>query len=563
MNTFQKWVDYKELDETLHHELLLLSDAEKTDAFYTDLSFGTGGMRGIMGPGTNRMNIYTLRRANYGYGKFLMKRNPSRKNLSVVIAYDSRRNSREFAQESAAVLAALGIRSILFPQVTPTPVLSYAIRYLKTDGGIVITASHNPPKYNGYKIYDETGCQLVPELADQVIAEIAAAPDLFAVPAINFADCLQNGMVSYTKEDVYDSYLEKVKGIQVHPELEKTTMKIVFTPLHGTSGQLGMRLLDELGYPYVAVREQIDPDPDFPTVSYPNPEDPKAFTLALEYAKASQADICIATDPDADRVGLAVFHNGRYQLLTGNQTGAILLYYLVHNRKTAGPGVVFNTIVTSPLGAKIASSHGLEVKSTLTGFKYIGEQAKLLEGTGKKFYFGYEESYGYVIGDFVRDKDSLQALLLCSEACCYYKRMGKTLVDILAEIYQEYGYHHDELVNVTLEGKEGAEKIQRILDYFRKAPMETLGKEQIVVKEDYLLSERTENGIRTTLNLPKSDVLKYFLADGSWFVLRPSGTEPKMKYYLSIIGNTEKAAEARASELKQLIAMIIEKAGKL
>lgn len=558
MEVINKWKDYSGLDPELKAELTSLNEEELRDAFYTTLGFGTGGMRGIMGVGTNRMNIYTLRKANYGYGKFILNRY---QNPSVVIAYDTRHQSFDFAKESAKVLATLGIKAYLFALPTPTPVLSFAIRYMKASGGAVITASHNPPKYNGYKIYDADGCQLVPDLADEVIALIDEVEDLFSIEVREFDDLMDQGMIVYASDDIYDEYLKQVKSISVFPELDKNNFKIVFTPLHGTSAILGERLLKELGYQYVVVEEQMIPDPNFSTVSYPNPEDPKAFNYAIKYAKKAQADICIATDPDADRVGIAIFDNGEYKLLTGNQTGAILLYYLTNNRQLKQPGVVFNTIVTSDIGAKIARSKGLEVISTLTGFKFIGEQAKLLEKTNKKFFFGYEESYGYVIRDFVRDKDSLQALLLCAEVCNYYKQKNKTLLDVLEEIYQKFGYHQDTLMSIDLAGEAGTNQIQAILNHFRTSEYTKFGKYRMICKEDYLLQERYELGVKSKITLPKSNVIKYYLDDGSWFALRPSGTEPKMKIYLSTVATSLQLANKKVDELKEILLGIVQKVG--
>lgn len=558
MEAINKWKNFIGLDPELKSELASLNEEELRDAFYTSLGFGTGGMRGIMGVGTNRMNIYTLRKANYGYGKFILNRY---QNPSVVIAYDTRHQSFDFAKESAKVLATLGIKAYLFASPTPTPVLSFAIRYMKASGGAVITASHNPPMYNGYKIYDADGCQLVPDLADEVIALINEVEDLFAIEVRDFDDLMNQGMIAYAPDEIYDEYFKQVKQISVFPRLDKNNFKIVFTPLHGTSAILGERLLKELGYQYVVVEEQMIPDPNFSTVSYPNPEDPKAFDYAIKYAKETQADICIATDPDADRVGVAILDHDEYKLLTGNQTGAILLYYLTNHRQFDQPGVVFNTIVTSDIGAKIARSKGLEVVSTLTGFKFIGEQAKLLEGTNKKFFFGYEESYGYVISDFVRDKDSLQALLLCTEVSNYYKQQNKTLLDVLEEIYQKFGYYQDALMSIDLAGEAGAKQIQAILNHFRTGEYTDFGKYRVICKEDYLLQERYKLGVMSTIALPKSNVIKYYLDDGSWFAFRPSGTEPKMKIYLSTVATSLQLANKKVDELKKILLEIVKKVG--
>lgn len=551
----KKWQNFKNLDSDLKRELESLNEEELNDAFYTDLTFGTGGMRGILGPGTNRMNIYTIRRANYGYGKYILMEKGN--NHSVVIAYDCRKNSLLFAKESARVLATMGIKVFLFNKITPTPELSFAVRYLKTSGGIVVTASHNPPIYNGYKIYDNSGCQLVPDLADIVIKEINNAPDAFDINVKEYEELVNEGLIEVLDESVDDAYLEKVKSISLHNEIDKSNFKVVFTSLHGTSSVLGQRLLKEMGYNFIPVKEQMVADGNFSTVKSPNPENSEAFTLAIEYAKENNADICVATDPDADRVGLAVLDNGSYKLLTGNQTGPILIKYLAENRKLDKQNVLFNTIVTSSLGSEVAKKYGIETVSTLTGFKFIGEQAKLLEGTEKEFFFGYEESYGYVASDFVRDKDSLQALLLCSEIACFYKNKGKNLVQVLNDIYEEFGYYQESLININLAGEDGAKKITRTLDYFRDKINFNISNLKALVKEDYLLQKKyDENGV-SSLTLPKSNVIKYFLDDGSWFVLRPSGTEPKMKIYISAVTNDLEKSKARVTEIKENVLKIV------
>ncbi|MDD4000277.1 MAG: phospho-sugar mutase, partial [Bacilli bacterium] len=476
MQTINKWKDYKELDSKLKLELESLSQTELEDAFYKELEFGTGGMRGVIGVGTNRMNIYTLRKANYGFGKYLLGKF---KNPSVAIAYDTRHKSKEFACDCARLLGKMKIKVYLFNQITPTPVLSYAVRSLCAQGGIVITASHNPHNFNGYKIYDETGCQLVPDLITQVIEEVNKAPDSFKIQVADYDELRKAGLVIEVGEEIYADYLQLTRNVSIHPELDKSNFIAVFTPLHGTSALLGERLLKELGYRYQIVDEQKEANPNFPTINYPNPEDPNAFRLALEYGKKYQADILIATDPDADRIGIAILDNEVYHLLTGNQTGALLLYYLVNEKENHAQGVVFNTIVTSNLGARIAKDAGLEVVSTLTGFKYIGEQARLLEGSKKEFFFGYEESFGYLIKPFVRDKDSLQALVLCLEVANFYKQQGKTLLQVLDEIHHKYGYHQEDLVNLQLSGIEGATQIEKIMNHFRNYSSLNFGNIQI------------------------------------------------------------------------------------
>ena len=554
LKVVNKWKDFKGLDKELKEELNTLGEEELFDAFYKDLEFGTGGMRGVLGAGTNRMNIYTIRRANYGYAKYILMNKMPKK--SVVIAYDCRRNSLLFAKESAKVLASFGIKVYLFDKITPTPELSFAVRHLKATGGIVVTASHNPPKYNGYKIYDERGCQLIPELAEIVIGEITKAPDSFDIKVDEFETYQKKGLIEYVSSDVDTEYLKKVKSISLN-NLDKSNFKVVFTSLHGTSAVLGQRLLKEVGYNYIPVKEQMVADSNFSTVASPNPENGEAFTLAIKYAKENDADICVATDPDADRVGLAVKHNGEYILLTGNQTGPILIEYLAKFRKLEKQNVLFNTIVTSDLGAEIAKSYKIEVVSTLTGFKFIGNEAYKLESTDKEFFFGYEESYGYVVNDFVRDKDSLQALLICCEVACYYKNHGLDLVQVLENIYKKYGYHSEKLVNINLEGEKGAKKISDTLEYFRKNIKFDIDGLKATIKEDYKLSKRFTKDKEEELTLPKSNVIKYILDDGSWFVLRPSGTEPKMKVYICTKGKTSLDANSRTKEIENVVLGII------
>lgn len=540
---YRKWLDYKDLDAKLKDELLSSSEKDLEDMFYTTLSFGTGGMRGILGPGINRLNIYTIRRANNGLGQYLINTYESKDLLrGVVIAHDNRYMSKEFARESAKVLGAYGIKSYLFTDLRPTPELSFAVRHLNALAGIVVTASHNPPNYNGYKIYDEYGCQYTPRYADVIVDYVNKTGDIFEIKTLNLKELEKNKLIEYIDEEIDKAYLDLVKSVTINKDLPKP-LKIVFTPLHGTSGYLGKRLMEEEGYIVYPVEEQMVNDPNFPTVKLPNPEEKSAFEYAIKLGHKKAADLLIATDPDADRLGIAVWHKEDYILLNGNQTGALLIYYILNEKQKKGilpdKGVVFNTIVTSDLGAKIARSFGMDVISTLTGFKFIGEQARYLEKEDREFIFGYEESYGYVINDGVRDKDSLQAILMISEAANYYlTKESKTLYDKLLEIYEEYGYYLEGLKNIHLLGKEGQEQISRIMDYFRNNPPEIINSRPIVKIEDFLLSERYVKGKIETIDLDKSNVLKYYLDDESWFVLRPSGTEPKLKIYAGVIGDT-------------------------
>jgi len=558
---YQKWMGFNGLDKELQDELVSMNETDIEDAFYKTLEFGTGGMRGIIGAGINRMNKYTIRKANYGFGKYLFEKFGKGVSRGVVIAHDNRNKSVEFAKESASVLASFGIKTYLFDKLRPTPELSFAVRELNAIGGIVVTASHNPPKYNGYKIYDEEGCQLVPAYADKVIELVESVEDVFQIEYIPYEVLLENGMSVVIGTEMDELYLNAVDSVQLRKNEDKN-IKIVFTPLHGTSAILGLEALTRNGYKVTPVEEQMVPDPNFSTVASPNPENKEAFEYAIKLGKEVNADILIATDPDADRLGVACLHDGEYILLTGNQTGAILVDYILRTRKEQGTlpkkGMVYNTIVTSEFGATIAKSFGMDVTSTLTGFKFIGEQAKLIEDTDYEFMFGYEESYGYVIKDFVRDKDAIQALLLLSEVANIGKNNGLTLYDYLLFLYKQYGYYIEDLVNVVLEGVAGANKIKEIIDHFRSNAPKVVNGEEVIKVEDYNLSVKYEDGKESKIDLPKSNVLKYTLKDGSWFVLRPSGTEPKLKIYIGVLGNSLEDSKSKNKLIKDDVLKIIE-----
>ena len=558
---FNKWMSFKGLDKEFLDELKTMNEEEKEDAFYKSLEFGTGGMRGVIGAGINRMNTYTIRKANYGFGKYLSLMYPKEVSRGVVIAHDNRNKSVEFAKESACVLASFGIKSYIFESLRPTPELSFAVRHLNAIGGIVVTASHNPPKYNGYKIYDEEGCQLVPKYADQVIEHVNSVEDVFKIEYIEYDKAMSEGLIEIIGKEIDEEYLKMVDTVQLRDNVDKE-VKIIFTPLHGTSADIGVRALRNNGFDVVPVKEQMVPDPNFSTVASPNPENKEAFEYAIKYGKEHNADLLIATDPDADRLGVACLHKGEYILLTGNQTGAILVDYILRTRKEQGTlpehGMVYNTIVTSEFGAAIAKSFGMEVTSTLTGFKFIGEQAKYLEDTGYEFMFGYEESYGYVIKDFVRDKDSIQALLLISEIANIGKLGGKTLYDYLLFLYKEYGYYFEDLANIALEGVEGENRIKEIMNYFRSnKPTRIIGN-KVVKVEDFEESIKFEKGKEETIDLPKSNVLKFTMSDGSWFVLRPSGTEPKLKIYIAVKDISLKLSKKKNEYIKREILKIID-----
>ena len=554
----KKWQENPNLDEKLKEELASLDEEKLNDAFYTDLEFGTGGLRGVLGVGTNRMNIYTVQKATYGFYEYLREKYEDLDERGMVISYDCRNYSYEFACAAASVFASNGVKVYLFSSLRPTPELSFAVRKLKCAGGIMITASHNPPEYNGYKVYDEDGCQLIPELADIVINKIENIKDIFSIEVKDFAELKDAGLITLIDKEVDDAYLEQVKTVPVQ-EVKKDNIKIVFTPLHGTASVHLADLLTEQGYNVVTVKEQMIPDPYFSTLKSPNPEESSAFEYAIKLGKEVNADILIATDPDADRMGIAALdENGEYLLLTGNQTGAILLNYLA-KYKAHGPKVnVYNTIVTSNISKAICEKFGLKLVQTLTGFKFIGEQAKLIENTDEEFFFGYEESYGYVIKDFVRDKDSLQATLLLAEVASFYKEQGKTLVQVLNDIYEEFGFYQEGVLNLYLRGQEGSARIKRIMNYFQNLEITEIAGKKVERTEDYDLSIAKQNGQVEKLTLPKSLVVKYIFDDGGWFVLRPSGTEPKLKVYISIVCKTKEESVALVETLKAEVSKIID-----
>ncbi|OQP06879.1 phosphoglucomutase [Geobacillus sp. 46C-IIa] len=562
---YEQWLREPQLDPELRNILEQHRDDERwlEDCFYKNLEFGTGGMRGEIGPGTNRMNIYTVRKASEGLARYIQSFGDEAKQRGVVIAYDSRHKSPEFAMEAAKTLATNGIQTYVFDELRPTPELSFAVRHLRAFSGIVITASHNPPEYNGYKVYGEDGGQLPPDPADEVIRYVNEVENELAVRVEDEETLKQKGLIRIIGKEVDDAYIDAVKTISLHPELAKETdMNIVFTPLHGTSNKPVRRALAELGYQNVfVVKEQEQPDPNFSTVASPNPEEHAAFALAIELGKQVNADLLIATDPDADRLGIAVKNEqGEYVILTGNQTGGLLLHYLLSQRKDKGllspNGVVLKTIVTSEFGRAIAASFGLETIDTLTGFKFIGEKIKEYEQTGQyTFQFGYEESYGYLIGDFARDKDAVQAAVLAAEVCAFYKQQGLSLYEALLQLFAKYGYYREGQRSLTLKGKEGAETIAAILASFRQQPpVEAAGK-KVTVIEDYKTKERTNTltGEKTAITLPASNVLKYVLEDGSWFCLRPSGTEPKMKAYFGVKGTSLQDSKEKLANLTDAV----------
>ncbi|MFB7638824.1 phospho-sugar mutase [Peribacillus butanolivorans] len=558
-SVYTTWAGYQNLNGELRVllEEMQQDEAKLEDAFYKNLEFGTGGMRGEIGAGTNRMNIYTVRKATAGLAQYISTFGEEAKGRGAVIAYDSRHKSPEFALEAAKTLATFGVKAYLFDELRPTPELSFAVRKLNAFAGIVITASHNPPEYNGYKVYGSDGAQLPPEAADQVISYVNAIESELDIQIKAAKDLKEQGLIEIIGEELDAAYNKELLTVPENPQLaEEIDVSLVFTPLHGTANKSVRRALQSLGYQNVhIVKEQELPDPDFSTVKSPNPEEPAAFELAIELGNKVEADLLIATDPDADRLGIAVKNkSGKYVVLTGNQTGALFLDYLLAQKKEKGTipenGVVLKTIVTSEIGRTIAESYGLKTMDVLTGFKFIAEKINQYNKSGEhSFLFGYEESYGYLIKDFARDKDAIQAAVLAVEVCAYYKKQGLTLYEGLLNVFEKYGFYLEGLRSLTLKGIEGAKQIQGILDQFRQNPPTQIAGIQVVVEEDYQSSKKhslTSNS-EELIELPKSNVLKYFLKDGTWVCLRPSGTEPKIKFYFGVQGKTMAESEAKLS----------------
>lgn len=542
MDIHEKYEYWLTFDDNTKNELESITDKKEIeDRFYKDLEFGTGGLRGIMGAGANRMNKYTVGKATKGLCEYL--KNEFAGERSVVIAYDSRNNSKAFAECAAEVLCYNGIKTFLFEEIMPTPVLSFSVRYLNCNAGIVITASHNPKEYNGYKVYDKHGCQLVPQYADKVISYINNVKDIKSVKHMNLNMALSNGYLTYIGDEVLNSYISEVEKMAVYKEA--SDLKIVYTPLHGTGNIPVRKVLSDMSFDVSVVKEQAVANGNFTTVRSPNPEEKDALNMALEQAKRANADLVIGTDPDCDRVGVGVLHNGEYTLLTGNQTGALLVdFYLKFKKQSLNPkSTLVKTIVTNDLGAEIARKNGLNVVETLTGFKYIGDQITKYEKTGEnEFLIGYEESYGYLVGTYARDKDAVVASMLICEMAAYYKKNKMTLVDALNVLYSEYGFYLDALDSFVLKGKDGASRIKNIMSYFRANKATVFP--NITDVKDY------STGIG---DLPKSNVLKFFLKGGSWIAVRPSGTEPKLKMYYSVRGIDSSTCERSLQNIRTII----------
>jgi phosphoglucomutase len=549
---YNEWLNSDVFDEETKKELLAIKDdeAQIEDRFYKNLEFGTGGLRAVLGAGANRLNRYTVRRITSGYANYLLEHyGQVAIERGIVIAHDMRYGSREFTLEAARVFAAVGIPTYLFKEITTTPQLSFSVPYLKAVGGIVITASHNPPEYNGYKVYDETGGQAVPSLAEPIIEKIEQITD-YSTIEVAPAD---SPLIHWLDETVDTAFIEAEKKNRINPQIVKDmgeTMKVLYTPLHGTGKRAIFRVLDEVGFKNVfTVEEQLEEDPEFKTVKSPNPEELSAFDMALKVAKENDVDLIMGSDPDADRVGVLVkTGKNEYTPLNGNQIGSLLVYYLLSNDKELSSKqnpFIANTIVTSSLGGKIAESFGVKTVSTLTGFKFIGEQMNLLGGN-HSFIMGYEESYGYLIGALARDKDAVGSAMMIAEMSAFYLNEGKTLVDQLAIIFEKYGYYHEKLVSQTLPGRDGMEQITQLMAKFRNLSAQELEVANIVEVKDYA------KGID---GLPKSDVLKYFFKNGSWIAVRPSGTEPKIKYYLGVKAESKELIDTEIEKLEQFISM--------
>ena len=558
---FQKWADFADLPDYLRRDLENMDEKTKEDALYTNLEFGTAGMRGLIGVGTNRINIYVVRQATEGLARLIESKGGNEKERGVAIAYDSRHFSPEFAFESAAVLAKHGIKSYVFESLRPTPELSFAVRHLNCFAGIMITASHNPAPFNGYKVYGEDGGQMPPHDADALTTYIRAIENPFAVEVADVEAEKASGLIEVIGEAIDAEYLKEVKDVNINPALIEEfgkDMKIVYTPLHGTGEMLARRALAQAGFDSVQVVEaQATPDPDFSTVKSPNPESQAAFALAEELGRQVGADVLVATDPDADRVGVEVLQkDGSYLNLSGNQIGAIMAKYILEAHKNAGTlpenAALCKSIVSTDLVTKIAESYGATMFNVLTGFKFIAEKIQEFEEKHNHTYMmGFEESFGYLIKPFVRDKDAIQAVLVVAELAAYYRSRGLTLADGIEEIYKEYGYYAEKTISVTLSGVDGAEQIKAIMAKFRENGPKEFNETAVSITEDFKAQTSTAaDGTVTALTTPPSDVLKYTLADGSWIAVRPSGTEPKIKFYIAVVGESNEESQAKIANIE-------------
>ena len=556
-----KWEKFEGLEDYLKTQLENFSEKEKEEAFYAPLEFGTAGMRGIVGPGINRMNIYTVRQATEGLARLIETYGEEAKKRGVAIAHDSRHFSPEFALESAKVLVKHGIKAYVFEDLRPTPELSYAVRHLHTFAGIMITASHNPAAYNGYKVYGEDGGQMPPKDADALTEYVRQVENPLAVDVVTKEELEQSALFEWIGEEVDAAYLEEIKSVSVNPSLLSDTkdLSVVYTPLHGTGLMLTKRALDQAGFTGLqVVSEQAVPDGDFTTVKSPNPEEAGAFEYAIRLGEETKADVLLATDPDADRMGAAVRQpDGTYQVITGNQIAAILLDYLLFAHQKAGTlpanAAAVKSIVSSELPTVIAEYYGAKMVNVLTGFKFIAEQIKNYEETNAHtFMFGFEESYGYLVQPFVRDKDAIQAVLLLTEVAAHFKSEGKTLYDGLQALYEKYGYFLEKTISVTVQGLEGPAKIKALLDGLRKEVPSNFGGIKVALAQDFAVNQQVDaQGVVSEIGLPTSNVLKYILEDGSWIAVRPSGTEPKIKFYMGVKATTQEEAEEKLAKFQK------------
>ena len=569
--TFEKWISDPYFDDATKQELLAIrnNETEIEERFYQDLEFGTGGLRGIIGAGTNRMNIYTVRRATQGLANYIKKNGTEKK--GVAISCDNRRFSPEFADETARCLAANGIKAYIFESLRPTPELSYALRKLGCTAGVMITASHNPPEYNGYKAYWEDGAQVTPPHDKGIIDEVKAIADFSEVKTMSKEDAMAQGLYEVIGKEIDDAYMAELKSLSIHPEVIKEMadqLKIVYTPFHGTGNLPVRRILKELGYNNVyIVPEQELPDPDFTTLDYPNPEDPKAFTLALKLAKEKDADIVLATDPDADRLGIYAKNSvtGEYEAFTGNMSGMLIGEYVLREKQKMGtmpenPALV-TTIVTTNLAPAIAADYNVKCIEVLTGFKYIGEQIKLFEQTGSNHYvFGLEESYGCLVGTHARDKDAVVAVMMLCEVAAWCKKQGKTLCDQMNEIYEKYGFYKETQYSITMKGIDGAKEIKALMEKIRNNPPKAFGDLKVNEFRDYESGEVVDNrdGSKHGTGLPKSNVLYFDLTENSWCCARPSGTEPKIKFYMGVKGSNKEDAAKKVEDLTAAVKAMIE-----
>ncbi len=564
LEEYKKWCESPEFDEQTKEELLKIKDDEKEieDRFYKELEFGTAGLRGVIGAGTNRMNKYTVGKATQGLANYILEQKVEDK--GVAISYDSRRMSKEFALQTSLILNANGIKTYLFENLRPVPELSFAVRELKCTAGIMITASHNPPKYNGYKVYWEDGAQIVSPRDKEIIQKVRNIKSFSEIKEITREEAEEKGLLNIIKEEMDEKYLSTLEKLVLNPEIVKEQgkeLKVVYTPLHGTGNTVAEKLLHRIGLQNVyVVEEQKDPDGNFPTVDYPNPEDKKAFKLALELANKVDADVVLATDPDADRLGIFAKDNktGKYMEYTGNMSALLIAEYRISQMKEKNilskNGVFITTVVSSDLAKAIAKYYNLECPEVLTGFKNIGAvMRKIDEDENKEYVFGYEESYGCLIGDYARDKDGISAVMALCEAACYYRSKGKTLWDAMQDIYEKYGYYKEAQVSILLEGAEGAQKIKEMMTKMRETPINKIGEYEVLTFKDIErdIVRNMKTGEETKTGLPTSNVLYYELEDNNWCCIRPSGTEPKIKIYMGVKGTSNEDADKKLEDLKE------------